>query len=150
VIGRELPRNRLMIGAEEPVMSDYELMDVIVNQNSVVATIQAEYLSTSVAAENLYHDLSRVIMSYRPALLVLDFAQVKMISSSSIGKLLVIHRQLLEYGGQLHLCRVSVPIVEVYRSLGLSHDRLMVFDTLEQALSTRIIQRTDEREVMED
>jgi anti-anti-sigma regulatory factor len=131
-------------------MSDYQLIDVVAKPQGVVATIRTEYLTTSIDAENLYHDLNRVVRTYHPALFVLDFAQVKMISSSSIGKLLVIHRQLREYGGHLHLCRVSVPIAEVYRSLGLDHDRLVVFDTVEQALNTRVIDRRGESEVMED
>jgi anti-anti-sigma factor len=131
-------------------MTAYQLIDVLVQPPAVVATIKEEFLSTAIAAEFLQNDLQQVISQYRPSVLVVDFAQVKMISSSSIGKLLAIQQRLREYGGQLHLCRVSIPIAEVYRTLGLRDTRLFVFDTVEQALNTRVVEPQADREVMED
>ncbi len=131
-------------------MSSYQLIDVTKKQQGVVVSIKEEFLSTAIVAEILENDLHAVIAEYQPTLLVLDFSHVKMISSSTIGKLLVIHKRLEEYGGQLHLCCVSIPIAEVYRSLGLSDKHLLVFGSVEEALHTRVVGLDDEREIMED
>ena len=75
-------------------MSTYQLIDVTTRRNAVIVSIKEEYLSTSIAAEILENDLQQVISLHRPAILVLDFSHVKMTSSSTIGKLLVIHKRL--------------------------------------------------------
>lgn len=134
-------------------MTTYQLIDVksVSNAgNAVVVSIKEEFLSTSILAEMLYDELQHALASERPALMVLDFSRVKVTSSSTIGKLLMIQKQMQERGGRLHLCCLSIPIAEVYRTLGLSERHLMVFDSVEQALTARVIDTDDEREMMED
>jgi anti-anti-sigma factor len=126
------------------------LIDVDVRPQGVVVTINEEHLSTAIIAELLYNELLQVILAHRPALLVLDCRQVKLITSSSLGTLLMVRKRLADYGGRLHLCSVSLPIVEACKSLGLTADRLLIFPTVEAALHTRVVESDDEREVMED
>jgi anti-anti-sigma factor len=131
-------------------MTTYQLIDVTPQKNAVVVSIREEFLSTAIAAEILENDLLQVISTYHPTLLVLDFSHVKMISSSTIGRLLLIQKRLEHTGGQLHLCCVSIPIAEVYRTLGLIDKHLLVFDSVREALNTRVVGLDEEREIMED
>jgi anti-anti-sigma factor len=131
-------------------MADYQMVDVTVQPSSVVVLIKEPFLSTTIAAEILESELRQIIAEHHPAVLVLDFRHVKMISSSSIGKLLLIQKHLRSQAGQLHLCCVSVPIAEAYRALGLSEQWLMVFETVEDALHTRVVGMNEDREIMED
>jgi anti-anti-sigma factor len=131
-------------------MTDYRMVDVTVKPPAVIAQIKEAFLSTAITAEILENELRQIIAQYQPKLLVLDFRHVKMMSSSTIGKLLLIHQQLRSHGGQLHLCCVSVPIAEANRTLGLHEKWLIVFDTVDDALHTRVVGMDEDREVMED
>lgn len=131
-------------------MSAESLIDVDPRPQGVVVTINAEHLSTAIAAELLYSELLNVIQVHRPQVLVLDCSRVRLITSSSLGTLLRIRKQVADCGGQLHLSAVALPIVEACRSLGLTNHQLLIFDSVDEALHTRIIENESEREVMED
>jgi anti-anti-sigma factor len=131
-------------------MSEYRMVDVAVAPPAVVAQITEPILSTAIAADILESELRQIMAEHRPSVLVLDFSQVKMISSSSVGKLLLIQKQLQAQRGQLRLACVAVPIADACRALGLSDRLLFIFDSVETALHARVVGTNEEREVMED
>jgi anti-anti-sigma factor len=131
-------------------MAEYQMVEVSSQNGCVIAAIKEPQLSTSVSAEMLENELTHLIQQLRPQRVVLDFEQVRLISSSTIGVLFKINRRLRESGGQLRLCCVSVPIAEVCRTLNLQSAGLLVFDTLEQALQAEVVESDAVREVWED
>ncbi len=131
-------------------MSTFQLIELTQETPAVVVQVKEPHLCTGIVAEMLENELRQVIQQAYPTLLVLDLVNVRMVSSSTIGVLLKIRGWLQAHGGQLRLCRVSIPIAEVYRTLNLTGSRLPVFDTVEQAVSARLLVDDSEREVMED
>ena len=131
-------------------MKQYQLIDVEPQNGALVVTIKEPQLSTLINAEMLLSELHDVVKNENPKILVIDFKQVRLISSSAIGVLLRIRHQLADYGGQLRLCRVSVPIAEIYRALNLENTHLLVFDSVAQAVNTQIVESDEAREVWED
>lgn len=57
---------------------------------------------------------------------VLDFSGVEMISSSFLGKLILIQRRIDSAGGRLRLCELSATVQNVFRTSNL--DRLFAID----------------------
>ncbi|MCA9148774.1 MAG: STAS domain-containing protein [Planctomycetales bacterium] len=132
-------------------MADYQLIDVETRTNgAVVVTIKETQLSTLINTEMLQSELHSVVKTLQPKILVIDFDQVRLISSSAIGMLLRIRKELIDFGGQLRLCRVSVPVGEIYRVLNLDQTRLLVFDTVEEAVLAQVVESNEVREVWED
>lgn len=131
-------------------MTGYRLIATEARGGATVVSVLEPQLTTHVVAEMLESELLHVVHELRPAIFVLDFEQVRMISSATIGVLLRVRQRLLEQGGQLRLCRVNVPISEVYRVLNLDQNLLLVFDTVEQAVKAQVVESSEPREVWED
>ena len=87
-------------GATIVTFSDTEILDSL-----VVKEIQEELLS-------LVDELSR----HR---LVLDFSDVRMLSSSMLGVLIRVHHRIVAARGRLALCRIADGIAEVFRITNL-------------------------------
>lgn len=62
----------------------------------------------------------------KPLHVVLDFSGVDMISSSLLGKLILLQRRIDSTGGRLRLCELSPTIQAVFRTSNL--DRLFAID----------------------
>ena len=116
---------------------------------AVVRFIETD-LSVPLLAEGLESELTQLIGDLHPALVVVDFTDVKTITSSVIGVLLTTRRKLLQEGGRLRLCCVPLPIHEVYRTLNLDRRILPVFESLEMALGAPDLQVGPTIEQMED
>lgn len=116
---------------------------------AVVRFIETD-LSGPLLAEGLESELTRLVSDLHPALVVVDFTDVKTITSSVIGALLTTRRKLLQEGARLRLCCVPLPIHEVYRTLNLDRRILPVFESLEMALGAPDVQVEPSVEQMED
>jgi anti-sigma B factor antagonist len=102
-------------GATVVTFSDTDILDSL-----VVKEIQDELL-------NLVEELSR-------RKLVLDFADVRMLSSSMLGVLIRVHHRIVAARGRLALCKIADPIAEVFRITNL--DKVFqIFRNREQALA---------------
>ena len=62
----------------------------------------------------------------KPLRLVLDFSGVDLISSSLLGKLILLQRRIDTTGGKLRLCELSPTVQQVFRTSNL--DRLFKID----------------------
>lgn len=131
-------------------MSAYQTIDVNVEQSVAIVHIREPHLTSGIAAEMLNAELDLVLHEHHPSLLILDFRDVRMVSSSTIGVLLRIGDRMRQAGGQMRLCEVAIPINEVYRTLNLSGSRFLVFDTLQEAIEARVFPVDEDREVRED
>lgn len=115
-------------------MQDFRYIRVEQLGSAVVVRFVESDLSGMALAESVEIELSHAIAQYAPSRLIIDFDGVKLIASSVIGVLLNTRKRLTQQGGMLLLCRVPVPIREVYRTLNLEGRMLRVFPTVEDAI----------------
>lgn len=65
--------------------------------------------------------------------LVISFESVHFLSSAALGKLILLQRKVKERGGELKLCDLHPPNLEVFRVAHL-HDYFMIYPDLNSAL----------------
>jgi anti-sigma B factor antagonist len=70
--------------------------------------------------------LFAAVPSAGPIRLVLDFSGVDLVSSSLLGKLIILQRRVDASGGQLRLCEMSNTVRSVFKTSNL--DRLFAID----------------------
>jgi anti-anti-sigma factor len=100
----------------------------------MIVRITEPQLCGDVVAEVLKLQLSQRINARRPQRLLIDLQVVKAMSSSVIGALLSIKRQLDRLGGRLILCAMPVSLREIYRTMGLDGNVFDVWESLPQTL----------------
>jgi anti-anti-sigma factor len=63
--------------------------------------------------------------------LILDFSKVYMIDSAGIGLLIAAHNSMRKSGGSLSVIHASREIVDLFRSMGLTHHLKITGDAVE-------------------
>ena len=63
--------------------------------------------------------------------LILDFSKVYMIDSAGIGLLIAAHNSMRKCGGSLSVIHASPEIVDLFRSMGLTHHLKIAADPVE-------------------
>jgi anti-anti-sigma factor len=116
-------------------MTDYRYFIVDEANSAVIVRLTEPKLYGDVLAEMLKSELSSLVKSLRPKCLLVDFDGVNMISSSVIGVLLLVKKQLEKYGAKITLCGMPIPIREVYRVLGLDGNIFDIRSSIEEALT---------------
>lgn len=106
-------------------MKDYRYFRVKETPNGMIVRISEPRLCGDCVGEVLTLELSQLVKTKCPPRLLIDFQCVRMMSSQVIGALLSIKKQLDQYGAQLKLCALAVPIREIYQTMRLEGN---VFD----------------------
>lgn len=102
-------------------------------------------------AECIRLEVDQLLNYERPAKLIVDFTNIRSISSSVISTLLLLRKKLMERRIPLVLCSVPVPILEIYRTLQLAGTQFQVFDSINDALQApAVLDEPYPREQMED
>jgi anti-anti-sigma regulatory factor len=117
-------------------MQGYRYFHVEETTSGMIVRISESHLSGGAIAEVLKLELSQLAKTKSPRLLLIDFQCVRMMSSWVIGALLLIKRQLDQYGARLKLCAVPVPIREIYRTMQLEGNVFDICDSVAEALPT--------------
>ena len=94
-------------------------------------------LMGDVLAEIVGLQLSEIIKSQRPTDLVLDFSNVKAISSSVIGWLIRVQNQLRSRGGAMQLAAVSPSMKRIFQTMNLLGTYFEVQVSIEAAINVR-------------
>ena len=115
-------------------MQEFRYIRVEQIGSAIVVRFVESDLSGMAMAESIGIELSHAIAQFAPSRLIIDFDGVKLIASSVIGTLLNVRKRLTQQDSVLLLCRVPVPIREVYRTLNLEGRMLRVFPTVEEAI----------------
>ncbi len=100
------------------------------NATVTIVRITEPRLCGDVVAEVLKLQLSQRINASRPQRLLIDLQHVKAMSSSVIGALLSIKRQLGQLGEGLTLCAMPVSLREIYRTMGSDGNVFDIWDSL--------------------
>ncbi len=99
---------------------------VTINESSILDTLQVQQIG-----EELYHLVDAKALRK----IVLDFANVKFLSSSALGVLLTLRKKSAAIKGQIVLCGLRPDLRKVFKITNL--DKLFEFhETEEQALGT--------------
>lgn len=98
-----------------------------------VSLLDAEILH-ELQIRQIEQELTAVLTAGSPIRLLLDFGAVGRLSSMALGMLTVIHKRVMERGGQLRLCRIHPQIYQVFELSKLNRV-LHIYDTAEEAIA---------------
>lgn len=132
-------------------MEEFRYIRVEKFAGSIIVRFTEADLNGETIAECIRLEVDHVLMFERPTKLIVDFTNVRSISSSVISTLLVIRKKLAERRIPMALCSVPVPILEIYRTLQLEGTLFQVYGSVNDALQApSVIESNYPREQMED
>ena len=99
----------------------------------VVAIIVSTSLCEEDNIEEFGSELNQLVDNYGCHWLVLDLGKVKLLTSSAVGKLIVLHRSLHRRSGRLVMCGVNAVITNVFQTAKLI-DYFHLTSTVDQAV----------------
>ena len=92
--------------------------------NAVVATLTSEKILEDQDIRDLEEALMPLIAQAETKNLVIDFSNVKFLTSSALGLLIRVSKRISESSGNLRLCSIDPRILEIFRITRLDN----VFD----------------------
>jgi anti-sigma B factor antagonist len=101
---------------------------------ATVVTFTNEKILEEKDIRNLQDSIMPVIEQSEQINLILDFQNVKFLSSAVLGLLLRISKKVYERDGQLRLCNINRKIFEIFRITRLNKI-FDIFDDLESAMA---------------
>ena len=102
-------------------------------EDAIIATITDAHLNSAALADFITLELLEMLKT-GPVLLVIDFQNVKSISSSAIDGFLHVVRQS---NVPLRLCSMSASLREIFRIIKLDGTVFEIFDSVEDALNVK-------------
>ena len=99
----------------------------------VLAIMVRSSLSEEDNIEEFGSELNQLVDNYGCQWLVLDLGKVSLLTSSAVGKLIVLHRTLHRRNGRLAMCGVNSGITDVFETARLS-DYFHLTSTVDQAV----------------
>ena len=116
-------------------MQDKDKQLTITNQAgaSVVEFCQTSILDEQIISQ-IGDELSELVSATEMPLIVLDFEHVTHMSSSALGMLITLHKQVRQHKGSLRMCNINRDIYEIFAITKLA-DLFEIHPTLAQALS---------------
>ena len=106
----------------------------VVNQTTIVQAVDP-YLQGTTVAELVKLELAQIVKYSPNQHLVIDLANVKMISSSVISSLLTLKRQLASNGVSLRLCCMSESLRYVFKTLNMDGTIFEIFESVDEAIA---------------
>ncbi len=100
--------------------------------NATVVTFTDEKILQEQDIQALQESIMSVIEQGKPVNMILDFCNVKFLSSAVLGLLIRISKNIYEQGGQLKLCNIAPKIYEIFKITRLTKI-FDIYDDLESA-----------------
>jgi len=100
-------------------------------KNATIITFTDEKILEERDVRALQEAVMHVVEQSGPVNLILDFYNVRFLSSAVLGLLLRVSKRIYEAGGQLRLCNINPKIYEIFKITRLTK----VFDIYRDALS---------------
>jgi anti-sigma B factor antagonist len=85
------------------------------SENATIVTFTDERILEEIDIQALQESIMSVIEQAEMINLILDFRNVRLLSSAVLGLLIRISKQVYERGGQLRLCNISPKIQEIFK-----------------------------------
>ena len=99
----------------------------------IVAQIVDPYLQGDALAECLKLELLQVVEANSPRLVVLDFQNVKLVSSLAVSSLLTVNQRLASMGVHLKMCSMNDSLRQLFRTLRLDGSLFKIYASLDEA-----------------
>ncbi len=112
-------------------MNGTKILDIELDQDITVVSFMISSISGMSGIEQVSADLRNYIDEHQPQKLVIDFSQVKFISSQMLGLLVHSWRKLNEYGGKMLISGINPQLNRVFRITNL--DKIFDFYQDKQA-----------------
>jgi len=116
-------------------MDEYRYIQAEIRAGSIVICFVEQDLEGETLAECIRLEIDQLLQFERPDKLIVDFTNVRRISSLVISTLLLVRQKLSARRIPVFLCSLPVPILEIYRTLQLTRTQFQVFDTVNDALA---------------
>jgi len=84
-------------------------------ENATVATFTEEKILEDKDIQALQESIMSVIAQAEPINLILDFCNVRFLSSAVLGLLIRVSKKVYEHDGQLKLCNINPKIYEIFK-----------------------------------
>jgi len=84
-------------------------------ENAIIATFTGESILEEKDIQSLQESIMSVIQQAERINLILDFCNVRFLSSAVLGLLIRVSKKVYERDGQLRLCNISSKIYEVFK-----------------------------------
>ena len=122
-------------------MNSFRYYQVVQHDRDVVATIVESQLHGEMMAELLQHEMLEIADQLSPGVIVMDFTNVTMISTSIVSFLLKINQKLMTKGIPLRLAAMSATLHGIFETMHLD-GMFNIVPTVEEALSRRPVKNT--------
>jgi anti-sigma B factor antagonist len=110
----------------EPIMEPVKpRISVDYTEDATIITFTDEKILEETDIQSLQESIMSVIEQASRIKLVLDFGNVRFLSSAVLGLLIRISKKVYECDGQLRLCRINPKIYEIFKITRLAE----IFDT---------------------
>lgn len=104
-------------------MAGYQRISVIEKDDIQIVHFNENRLLDLLVIENVGQELYRLSSEANCAKLLLSFAEVESLSTSMLGKLIMLNKRMKAHGGKLVLCAIKPQIREVFAMTNL--DRIL-------------------------
>ncbi len=116
-------------------MNEYRYIQAEKKDHSMVICFAEQNLEGETLAECIRLEIDQLLQGESPDKLIVDFTNVRRISSLVISTLLLVRQKLSTRRIPVVLCSLPVPILEIYRTLQLAGTQFQVFDSVNDALA---------------
>ena len=116
-------------------MNGYRYFTTEQLNDATIARAVDAYLQGTALAELVKFELAQIAASSPARTLIIDFSNVKMISSSVVSSLLSVKSQLTASDKRLRLCSMSESLRYVFKTLNMDGTVFEILDSVDQALS---------------
>lgn len=114
-------------------MATHRYIKVDTIDSGLHVEFEDKFLYGDIVAEILKLELLQLFRDEQPKIVIIDFSDVRSISSSVIGALMSVRTKLMQSGGQLRFCEMPPSIEGVFKTLNLYGTVFQVFPTANDA-----------------
>ena len=130
-----LQADQLTSGQAHRIMQKNRYYRVEEQGDTIIAQIVDPNLQGDALAECLRLELLQIVAERSPKLVVIDFQNVKLVSSLAIASLLTVNQRLASMGVYLKMCSMNESLRHLFRTLRLDGSLFKIYATMSDALS---------------
>ncbi len=118
-------------------MSSYRFFTIDSTAEATIVRAVDPYLQGTTLAELLRLELLQIVdSSPSKTLFIVDFQNVKLVSSSVISSLLAVQRHLLAEDRMMKLCSMTASLRHVFKTLNMDGTVFQIFESVENATTS--------------
>ncbi len=119
-------------------MTQYRFFRVERNGEAVIAEIIESQLQGETMAEFLKLELIQIVETESPQVVIVNFRNVKIVSTSIISFLIYVHKRFSGMGIPLKLAAMSDSLRHIFQTLRLEGSVFSIYPTVDDALASHV------------